>query len=494
MQRSKIRKNLLCYDDRQHITIEPREGTPMNLRGTPLRNIEFNSEDEYLDEDLENPYEYPGEVMARENCIKIIYCNGVQKVYRGEHRLFIKKLVKAINLDSPIRKNADVLEFKMDICYNFYMVLYALKDLRHDNIKRIKLPECTFLDKPYHYKELRTGIFDGFPKFHELEITANYTEEMIVDLMKNNKVFDLFLKELSKRKNARLILPKLDGEFYRSIEYVFMILKISMKYNVKIICEVRNIYKLLDSGCCVYCPVAECMLFPIRNFVRTFGNEFRNEVEFISVMNCLKSFKNLESLTLEFEYFKTKKDIKIIRQNNISAISLRKLKSLKKVKIYVSEFFDFNDQALIHIYRNNLRFIASLMPRSVERLELVNGSGLTKKLAESLNRFMPNIKTFMSYDMPYIGADCLMPFKRLRAFIGINKYPEEVPRRVKLLAIGHWDSCDLDHGSIVNHDLIKKYSERYSKSIQNDNGTHIFFDDVKNWNAYKHLIKMYYFT
>uniref|UniRef100_A0A0K0F493 F-box domain-containing protein n=1 Tax=Strongyloides venezuelensis TaxID=75913 RepID=A0A0K0F493_STRVS len=490
-----IKRNMMMYSDFQRITIKIKEGIKNKSNVYSLEDIEFEK-DEYSCETLSEVNQFVGETIHQDNRISFIICNFVDKIKKREQLLFIKKLLRKINLNMELRKNSTILNLWVDFSCDNYMILHALSFMNHENIRRIELSQNVFLsnycsnDKN---KNLNTRFFDGFPNFHELLIYGSLAVDNYTNLMENKNIIDVVLKELSNRKNATLILKLSDWGYNEIAQYIHMVLEIANKYNIKVKYDGDFISLLLCTKNNCLDIVEDSINFPIKDFIFSVSITIENIKFFVTCMKNLQHFKNLETLELKFMPFDIQKSNQKMNRLKLTSLSLQSCDKLKNVKFDFSDYLTEEDTSKTEIFKNNLENICPLMPKSIERATIFNGFDLCKETANIFNEFMENINVLVMDGVSYKDEDCLNSFKNLRTFISFQNLPIKIPTTVEFLFIAHRNSWINTNESSMDKELLTTYSKKFSKKLQYLDDEYIFFNDIKKWNIYKKLLQEIYY-
>uniref|UniRef100_A0A0N5BZJ8 F-box domain-containing protein n=1 Tax=Strongyloides papillosus TaxID=174720 RepID=A0A0N5BZJ8_STREA len=490
-----IKRNMMMYSDFQRITIKIKEGIRSKSNVYSLEDIEFEK-DEYSCETLNEVNQFIGETIHQDNRISFIICNFVDKIKKREQLLFIKKLIRKMNLNMELRKNSTILNLWVDFSCDHYMILHALSFMNHENIRRIELSQNVFLSNycsSDNNKNLNTTLFDGFPKFHELLIYGSLAVDNYNNLIENKNIIDVVLKELSSRKNATLILKLSDWGYHEIAQYIHMVLEIADKYDIKVKYDGDFISLLLCTKNNCLDIVEESINFPIKDFIFSVSITIENVKFFINCMKNLQHFKNLETLELKFMLFDIQKDFRKMNRLKLTYLSLQSCGKLKNVKFDFSDYLTEEDTSKIEIFKNNLENISSLMPNSIERVTIFNGFDLCKETTNIINKFMGDIKVLVVDGVSYKDEDCLNIFKNLRTFISFQNLPIQIPNTVDFLFIAHRDSWINTKENSMDKELLTTYSKKFSKKLQYLDDEYIFFNDIKKWNIYKKLFQEIYY-
>uniref|UniRef100_A0A913I360 F-box domain-containing protein n=1 Tax=Strongyloides stercoralis TaxID=6248 RepID=A0A913I360_STRER len=483
-----IRRNMFCFTDFPKITIKIKDGQIGNRILPSLEDIEFKTDDE-SNKILDDAKNFLGEAIVKKNQILLYINNNIERVNENEHELFIKKFVQELNINSPIRKEATILDFGIPssdrpfILYNHHMIFYALSHMHHENITRIIVPTYSFMSDVSKYDGLRENIFDGFPKFHELVIYATFLETSYNKLINNRSIIEHIIRDLGKKNNATLVLVHLNRKSNYVINFVHMIIEIASIYNIKVKCDADS---LIDLRKDIISSPERFTFNSIAEIITSIKYSAGNPKMFINFMKNVQYLENLETLDLSYRILDVERSRKINDDLNSGKLSFKKCKKLRKIKLKFGESFDENYEIKNDTLNNILKFLVSIMSNSVEILELWHVYDLTKDLTDIINDYLPNIKVLRTFDVSYKDPDCFTSFKNLQACLFCDNYPPKIPDTVKLFAVRYLNIEDDDEEvMLANQQLVKNYSEKFTKSLQDIDGTYIFFNDIGQWDMYK---------
>ncbi|CEF65350.1 Hypothetical protein SRAE_2000003100 [Strongyloides ratti] len=471
IDKEKINKKMLCYEDFQSVGSKFKE----------------NFTDEIIeDEVMNNVRQFPGEPVLFKNRV-VLYLNDSLETFReSEHELFLKKLLEEVNMGDKLREDAEILELLTYFPGNEYLALDLLKYIKHDKIRIIQIALDAFVSSRDQYRKLNYDIFNGLPQFHELAIYDPSTDEDYNEIMESKEIVEEIIKLLSKRRNATLDLLGLFWETELT-DFIIMLFEMATKYKIKIKYRFDNYY-LFDGSRNIFSnflyfnsPISECAGYIIITI--SCGEQFCNVIE------NLKLFKNLEKLQIKFGLFDIKEFVTKTGKFNSSNLTLKNCKKLKTIR-FESQFtyVDYtDDDQFLSIVCDNLMYLSSLMPSTVERLELNNCWSITKETTMILSEYMPNIKFIIGELVTYKDPDCLNVFSNLQAYVSHVNDPIEIPKTVKLLVIGHRDIKDDDRP--IAQQLLKNYYQRFSKCLYNTKEEYIFFNNIRCWDTYKNFVQ-----
>uniref|UniRef100_A0A0N5BS55 F-box domain-containing protein n=1 Tax=Strongyloides papillosus TaxID=174720 RepID=A0A0N5BS55_STREA len=493
-QKEAIIKNMITFNDFPQLTIEKKD---KNLEYSPsiaLQNIEFLHNTK-LRERLNIVEKFFGEVILNENCIFFTLNQRIQKFKDSDSALIAEKLKEEISfLNDSIRKNAKFLHLRIaNTKCSHHLMLQLLSFMNHQNIKRITIPLSCFIYENTSSYKLRENIFEGFPKLCELKILVNFETSnsllTISKLTKHINIIEHVLKDLGKRKGATLIFEVPDCGYCKMESYVQMIFEIASIYKIKIKTNVKCMIPPYDKRNQIIRPPESCALFPIRENVTSVKENICNFKVFYNTFKILQTFKNLESLELSLLVFDIENEINDGDELLCDILSLKNCKMLKELKLYFANSPTRLDIYEKEIFLNNLKFICSLMPNTVKCLELINIFDLTQEITKVMSEIMPNIEIIISDTVIFKDPNCLDNFKNIKGFISFDIPNINIPSIVELLAIKHNNNVLIDNSYPMNHELVKTYSKKFSKTLHDKDGNFIFFNDIINWNMYKSIVQ-----
>uniref|UniRef100_A0A0N5BCV2 F-box domain-containing protein n=1 Tax=Strongyloides papillosus TaxID=174720 RepID=A0A0N5BCV2_STREA len=484
----KIRRNMFCFTDFPKITIRVKDGNVANPIMPSLEDIEFRKDEESL-KVLNEGENFLGEAIVKKDQILLYINNYIENVREGDYELFIRKFVQEMDINRPIRKTATILDFGVPSCnrhniqYNHHMILYALSYMHHENITRVVVPTYSFMSDSIKYRELRHNIFNGFPKLHELVIYGSLLETDYTKLINNRSTFENILRELATKENATLVLVHLNREIYPVFNFVRMVMEMAERYNIKVKCDAES---LIDPRKEIVSSNERYSFISIADIITSVKCSIGNPKIFINFMKNVQFLRNLETLDLSYRIMDIERSCKTNSDLDAGFISFKHCKKLRKIKLKLAESFDSNYGFKNDKLLNVIKFIISLMPTSVEILELWHVYNINEEFTGAINDFLPNIKVLRTFDVSYKDPECLGSFKNLQALLLCDNYPTKVPDTVKLLALKYLNKEDDDEESMfANQALLECYSKKFTKSLQDIDGTHIFFNNIGHWDMYK---------
>uniref|UniRef100_A0A0N5BMK0 F-box domain-containing protein n=1 Tax=Strongyloides papillosus TaxID=174720 RepID=A0A0N5BMK0_STREA len=485
IDKEKIDRKMLCYEDFQSVGSKLKENPPESMNESDLKYIEFETTND-SNEKLSRVRQFPGDTILYKNRV-VLYLNDPLEGFReNELEIFFKKLLEEVNLGDKLREDAEILELLTSFPDNEYLVLELLRYIKHDKIKVIQISLDAFVSSRDQYRRLNSDIFSGLPEFNELAIYDPSTDEDYNEIMESRETVEQVMKFLSKRKDATLDLLGLFWD-YELDDFITMLIEMAKKYKIKV--KYR-----FDS--CFPCHDSRNPFFSLENFnsplfecgwdisiIISSGEQFCNFI------GNLKHFKNLEKLQIRFGLFDIKEFLTRIGKLNCPNLSLKKCKKLKSIAIE-SEATYMNymeDDQYITMALENLMYLSSIMPPTIERLELSNFWRMAKETTTILSENMPNINFIVNESSLFNDPDCLTAFSNLQVYISHENNTVKIPETVKLFVLAHRSIDDNDRP--MTQELIKNYFQKFSKCLHNGKDEYIFFNNVRCWNTYKKIVQ-----
>uniref|UniRef100_A0A0N5BSY4 F-box domain-containing protein n=1 Tax=Strongyloides papillosus TaxID=174720 RepID=A0A0N5BSY4_STREA len=481
IQHEKIKRSFMCYEDKQIVEIKINENFQSDLGIPELEDIEFEKYNNSFQR-INDLKLFHGEAICLKSCIIFYIHDVVEDFDKKERLLFVKRLVEELNFNSEIRKSTKILNFNIDSFDNHDIILHSLCYINHSNIRRIEVPDTIFTGDKSKYDKLKCNIFENLPKFHELVIYATPSVDTCRRLVENKSIIEKVLKELSKKKNATLILGNLYHYYNKIISFADIFIEITRKYKIRIKCSVNFNCNRLFNRSCRNCSNEVCIFYPIKELVTSLKFESENFDKLFNVMKNWQYFTNLELLELSVSNIDINKCFEKVNVSNCSLL-LKECTKLRKIKLNLNISYNESDESKIQTVHNNLEFLIQLMPNTIQTLELINIADLTNNLSNLINKYMQNIKILIMDHVSFKDSDCLISFKNLECFILNENCIVQIPKNIKLFGIGHRNSKINNNSEIINI-----YTKKYSKCLKSMNDQYIFFNEIKYWDMYKNLI------
>uniref|UniRef100_A0A0K0EU30 F-box domain-containing protein n=1 Tax=Strongyloides venezuelensis TaxID=75913 RepID=A0A0K0EU30_STRVS len=484
----KIKLKMYIYQDFQNVNVKDIHRSIENPDIITFENMIFEKDLRCYTE-FDNVKNLNCEVFLKNHCINIFYKNWVEHFLKGERMLLVKKLWNNMNLECEVRKNMKVLDFLINFSYNHHLVLYVLSQVKHNNIVRIKIPDITFMAYDTSvYEGLPYNIFEGFKKFSELEINCLYFQYNYDGLVKNKHIFENILRELSKRENATLILTFSRCDYIHITKLTKMILEMTSKYKIKVNCNVRYILNLWSKKSNIISSSNISLHLPIKDYITIIKISISNSKVLLTIMKILQCLTNLKSLELEILFYNIRKNLKKEDKINGNDLSLINCIKLERVKFNFPDYTNRNENVNIKKFSRNFKYLVSLMPRTIKRVELIKIPIITKNLAISMNENMPNIEILMIDEVLIKEPNSIVPFNKLQTLICYKYIPIQIPPNIEVVAIKlNHSNCNKTQ---LYNEIIKNYSQKFMKILQNTKDQrYIFFNNLKKWDTYKNIIE-----
>uniref|UniRef100_A0A0K0FEJ9 Leucine-rich repeat protein n=1 Tax=Strongyloides venezuelensis TaxID=75913 RepID=A0A0K0FEJ9_STRVS len=187
-----------------------------------------------------------------------------------------------------------------------------------------------------------------------------------------------------------------------------------------------------------------------------------NSTPFLNSIEISTSNENLDELMFKFYDLNIIDNIKHICLSNLEKYSFRNCRKLKKLQLQCLNIFRKHYEHTEEMLENNLLFIESLMPDTVERLEISRNFNLSSRITDKLNEYMPNIKMLTFYNGKFNDSNCLSSFKNLEIFITGENPTIEISKTIKVFVINQKYL-----NSYIYKNVDKKIVNRYCKRFLN---------------------------
>uniref|UniRef100_A0A0K0EYH3 Transaldolase n=1 Tax=Strongyloides venezuelensis TaxID=75913 RepID=A0A0K0EYH3_STRVS len=483
-----IRRRMMWLRNSKSIFIKLKEksyvDSDVNLLS--LEEVEFEKRKRINSESREGD-QFPGDIININNRVNFRFTNAIRKLNDNEYDIFAGKLAETMDLNCISFKDMQYLSLWSDI-FDRDISIYIIGYLKHNNVRCIEIPFAYLITDINKLKEINHNIFDGLPKLSKLIVNVSAPFIDFEEIVKNKDTIEYIFNDLSKVKDSSLVLLQTSIGDNMLIEYVKMIYKIARKYKItvryKIECSLETSGKLIPI-------LKKCNYFSLGKTITSLYSSLNNSIEFYGILRNVQHFVNLEKFQIEFHFFDIRKDLEDICGSNFKDLSFKHCKKLKNVFITVDYYklSQIDSLEKEKIINNNLRYLVSLMPSTVEILKIENFTNLTKDLLEMINNFMPNIKLLESLYVSYKNSDSLNVFKNLQYLKCINKDFIKVPETVKLFSIKQFECRWNENSKHENERNLKAYFKKFSKSLKTKNEEYIFFNNIIHWDHYKCIIQ-----
>uniref|UniRef100_A0A0K0F2X7 F-box domain-containing protein n=1 Tax=Strongyloides venezuelensis TaxID=75913 RepID=A0A0K0F2X7_STRVS len=489
VNKENISRKIILYNDMPHIKIDGvRDSYESTVRNQNINEITIKTDDRYF-KTIDDGKKYNHEIIINGNCINLSIENGVGKLTKSDHETFIKQLTNEIEGICHLRKHSTTLRFMEYYFANDYMLLHLLSHLKSHTITSIHIPLHSMMFGAQRYKGLNEDIFEGISKLNELVLFTSPAINEFTPYVNNRTIVDSILKSFSKKKNPVLVFKDLGCGYQLISSYIHMILGIAVKYEIKIKWNITSTFQFFNRKNNDRCSIGSCSHFPLEKFISTFSCSAREPETFIHTMNNMRRLVNLETLNLRI-FFSNLKE-KMERMGiDIKDFSLRHCKSIKNLVLDFKEHLTINYKTDIKTIHDDLKYLASLMPTTIQKLEINNCQQLTKNVTEVITKYIPNIQLIIFNNVTYNDPDSLDSFKNLQVYISSNNFPPQLPNTVKFLAVGNGSKLFFSNNDSPSNaeEQLRKYSKMFSKNLYTNRDDNIFFDDLTTWEEYRNLL------
>uniref|UniRef100_A0A0N5BI92 F-box domain-containing protein n=1 Tax=Strongyloides papillosus TaxID=174720 RepID=A0A0N5BI92_STREA len=495
LEREKIERSMFPYFDLQLVRVghvnrfEASSGVP------GIYNLEFSNNGR-LECVLNKSRTFFGEMLPISNCVKYSIGLSIEKLEDDDRMDFVEVLAEKLNLNCNLRKNIKSLEFDLDYPDDMgYIILDALSYIEHDNITRISLPVECFTSPSDKYNMINENIFNGFPNLTKIILTKGESN-CFYCLFYCKNIFERFVQQMSTAKIPTIFFKRLTGYDIIDINEINDIINIIKKYNIKV--------KL---GVYINCP--SCFVqyrnstytmetfSPIKKYITDACGWIRGYTELLHKIGILETFENLSELHLKFKLDDVIFNFKNSNDQKPGDWGLRKLNNLKNVKLGYEKDLDVRNSDILNLFYQLFEFTCSMMPRSVEVLQLKNVPDMNDVTAKMITKYMPNIKLLKIKCLFYKESDGLDNFSKLESLISYNYCPIIIPRTLKLLALAVdfvYDKRAVRSDELIFTDnLIRSHYEKFTKRIRDNKDNYILFNGIHRWHLYKCILQEYFY-
>uniref|UniRef100_A0A0K0FQ26 F-box domain-containing protein n=1 Tax=Strongyloides venezuelensis TaxID=75913 RepID=A0A0K0FQ26_STRVS len=494
IQKEPLTRRMLLYDDKQRIVCRINKVLSDNCVGLKFQDIQFlkDIESEIV---LYNVEKFLGEHILMNNTIIFTIEKLIDNFSESERLLYVRKLVEEINLSCPLRRFSERVIFKLENFNNQHMLLFVLSYMYHEYVSSIEIPISVLMVHSNKYCKLNKNIFNGFLNFNQLILSFNeFASRCEYNQTDSERIIEKIFNELSKRQNP--VLTLVEGEQSTTenfFNFCSLILRIGAKYDIAIRYN-SNILMLLTTKPNILSLFGKVFPYPKKEVIFSKETTIKNSKYLYSITRKLQNYRCLKTLNLGFDIFDITKNLEDIDTLNSSTLSLKNFKKLKCVSLNFFKYHDNINEMVNEVYYNNLKYLISLMPSTVETFEIIYCWRMTKEIICLIHEYMPNIKVLkLMYISEPLYFDIIVGFKHLEAFITCGKQKINIPQNLKLLCIGSLGDDENDIKGTTDKEILERYSINFSKVIQHKSGKFIFFNDLRHWNGYKKYIQESFF-
>uniref|UniRef100_A0A0N5BUN2 F-box domain-containing protein n=1 Tax=Strongyloides papillosus TaxID=174720 RepID=A0A0N5BUN2_STREA len=485
-----IRRDIKWLFDDHYVTINCKPGLDEVYQLPILERINIIKDNRSC-KTLEEGSQYYGETVIYKNRIIFNVDLDVGTYIGEEHVSLLQTIAGEFMLNHQLRSDVENLHFRCGCSVQQRsLLLECLSYLNHGSVKRIELP-IGILQDCYGLRDRDVRIrdtFQGFPNLNELLFYVPPDRSPYSGSFGNGSTIKYLIKNLAKKRNATVIFSNVHPNNSALVRNVQKIYGFCSRQGVQIKLEfdsgyldIRQIFKTITGR--------DNTQFSINNLVTFDAQVIGNSKSFLKCMKTFSSYDNLETLKLSLYYFNIDEDTKDTCMLDLKRYSLRNCRKLKKVTLYYLESSGKSGEYSEKMLGNNLMFFGSLMPDTVERLELFNGYHLSSQITETLSYHMPNIKMLTFYDGAFKDSECLNAFRNLKVFITNGNPIIEIPESIRLFVVGQRYFYSGDQSKNFYRELVKRYSERFLKYLHDTTGKYIFFNDITQWKKYKCVVQ-----
>uniref|UniRef100_A0A0N5C2B4 FTH domain-containing protein n=1 Tax=Strongyloides papillosus TaxID=174720 RepID=A0A0N5C2B4_STREA len=173
-------------------------------------------------------------------------------------------------------------------------------------------------------------------------------------------------------------------------------------------------------------------------------------------------------------------------------IILLKLNCGKNIKLEYVSHLDYPNSYFLDLFYQCFEFTCSMMPRSVDVLQLENVPDMDDVTAKMITQYMPNIKLLKISCFTYKESDGLNNFTKLEYLFSSDYCSKKIPKTLKLPSFEHKRWKVRSDDIIFTDNLIKSYYEKFTKRIIGKRNKYILFNDIYHWPLYKSVILKYF--
>uniref|UniRef100_A0A0K0F2Y6 F-box domain-containing protein n=1 Tax=Strongyloides venezuelensis TaxID=75913 RepID=A0A0K0F2Y6_STRVS len=485
-----IRRDIKWLFDDHYVTVNYRPGLDEAYELPILERINITKDNRSC-KALEEGSRYHGETVIYKNRIIFNVDLDIGSYIGEEHVSLLQRIAGEFMLNYQLRSDVENLHFRCRCnVQERSLLLECLSYMNHGSVRRIELPtgilkDCHCLrDRDVRIRD----IFQGFSSLNELLFYVPPDKSPYSGSFGNGSTIKYLIKNLAKKRNATIIFSNVhpnNSALIRNVQKIYGFcnrrgVNIKLEFDSGYL-DIRQIFKTITNQ--------DNAQFSINNLVTFDAQVISSSRSFLKCIKNFSSYDNLEALKLSLYYFNIDDDTKDTCMLDLERYSLRNCRKLKKVTLYYLESSSRSAEYTEEMLGNNLMFIGSLMPDTVERLELFNGYHLSSEITETLNYYMPNIKMLTFYDGAFKDSDCLNAFNNLNVFITNGNPIIEIPESIRLFVVGQRYFYSGNQSKNFYRELVRRYSERFLKYLHDTTGKYIFFNDITQWQKYKCIVQ-----
>uniref|UniRef100_A0A0N5BSC5 F-box domain-containing protein n=1 Tax=Strongyloides papillosus TaxID=174720 RepID=A0A0N5BSC5_STREA len=485
-----IGRDIMWIDDYSYLTIKCKRGFK-NVSKVPIWEKVNIIKNKCYDGQLEEGIKFYGETINYRNGTFIVVNLDIGTYTHEEHVSLVQKIAEKIMLNHQLRSDVETLDFR-NICDRRQrsLLIECISYMNHGSVKRIKLPvdilkNCKCLRNPNVWVR---DMFDGFPDLNEVYFSVQFRESRYKTSFGNGSTILYIIKSLSKKRNGTIIfrhVPPDDVEFIKNVRKIYGLCD---RYGVKIKLEIfSDDLDIVERSIHITNP--SNAPFSINSLITVYRLVIHCSKPFPEYIENFRFYENLEVLNIRLYHINFSDGIKDTCMSDLDRYSFRNCRKLKEVTLYCMGNCNEHRECTEEMFVNNLLFIGSLMPDTVERLKIINYQrrlSMSSRITEKLSEYMPNVKMLTLYDGEFKNCDCLGAFKNLEIFITRGSPIIEIPKTIKLFVA--------DLSGYIDHDkeIVRRYSKRFLKYLHTTTGEYIFFNDITQWRKYKCVIQKYH--
>uniref|UniRef100_A0A0N5CFD0 F-box domain-containing protein n=1 Tax=Strongyloides papillosus TaxID=174720 RepID=A0A0N5CFD0_STREA len=456
-----------------------------------LKRINIVKDNRFCNE-VEEGSRYYGETIIGRNQTWFNIKLDIGRYIPEERVPLIQKIAGEFMLNHQLRNGVETLDFNSK-CNREQrsLLIECLTFMSHENVKRIELPgsilkNCQCLRDPNVWTR---DMFDGFPKLNEVIFCLpEKRDSYYYGSFGNGSTIKYIIKSLVKKRNGTIVFsdvrPEDDG-LIRNVEKIYGYcgrhgIKIKLTSGTEIFGNIERFVTTASRG---------NVRFSVDNLITRHSLSINHSTPFLKIIEIFSFYENLEELWINLVDLKIiNDDIKDTCLTNLGKYSLRNCRKLKKLELQYFKDDGEHSEYTEEMLENNLIFIASLMPDTVERLKITRNFNLSSRVTDKLNEYMPNIRMLTFYNGELKDDDCLSAFKNLEIFLTWGSPSIEIPRTIQLFFI-HQSYPDIHGYENADKEIFGKYSKRFLKYLKIGKENYVFLNDITRWSEYKRVVQ-----